>query len=51
MNHSSGLQKWEKDPETSIVIIKGTGGKAFCAGGDIRGKCVINHLSIKDIAF
>ncbi|XP_033877790.3 3-hydroxyisobutyryl-CoA hydrolase, mitochondrial [Acipenser ruthenus] len=30
------LKKWEKDPETSIVIIKGTGGKAFCAGGDIR---------------
>ncbi|RXM97660.1 3-hydroxyisobutyryl-CoA hydrolase, mitochondrial [Acipenser ruthenus] len=29
-------EKWEKDPETSIVIIKGTGGKAFCAGGDIR---------------
>ncbi|RXM37279.1 3-hydroxyisobutyryl-CoA hydrolase, mitochondrial [Acipenser ruthenus] len=32
------LKKWEKDPETSIVIIKGTGGKAFCAGGDIRGE-------------
>ncbi|MBN3288930.1 HIBCH protein, partial [Polyodon spathula] len=30
------LKKWEKDPETSIVLIKGTGGKAFCAGGDIR---------------
>nr|XP_006636689.1 PREDICTED: 3-hydroxyisobutyryl-CoA hydrolase, mitochondrial [Lepisosteus oculatus] len=30
------LKKWEKDPETGIVIIKGVGGKAFCAGGDIR---------------
>ncbi|XP_041857359.1 3-hydroxyisobutyryl-CoA hydrolase, mitochondrial [Melanotaenia boesemani] len=30
------LKKWEKDSETHIVIIKGTGGKAFCAGGDIR---------------
>nr|XP_042698371.1 3-hydroxyisobutyryl-CoA hydrolase, mitochondrial isoform X2 [Chrysemys picta bellii] len=30
------LKTWEKDPETSLIIIKGTGGKAFCAGGDIR---------------
>ncbi|KAM4558668.1 3-hydroxyisobutyryl-CoA hydrolase, mitochondrial [Odontesthes bonariensis] len=30
------LKKWEKDNETDIVIIKGIGGKAFCAGGDIR---------------
>ncbi|XP_065108173.1 3-hydroxyisobutyryl-CoA hydrolase, mitochondrial [Paramisgurnus dabryanus] len=30
------LKKWDKDSETDIVIIKGTGGKAFCAGGDIR---------------
>ncbi|TFK13609.1 disks large-associated protein 3 [Platysternon megacephalum] len=30
------LKTWEKDPETFLIIIKGTGGKAFCAGGDIR---------------
>ncbi|KAJ8255463.1 hypothetical protein COCON_G00193270 [Conger conger] len=30
------LKKWEKDPETDIVIVKGAGEKAFCAGGDIR---------------
>ncbi|KAM4609274.1 3-hydroxyisobutyryl-CoA hydrolase, mitochondrial [Polymixia lowei] len=30
------LKKWEKDDQTDIVIIKGAGGKAFCAGGDIR---------------
>ncbi|KAM9248389.1 3-hydroxyisobutyryl-CoA hydrolase, mitochondrial isoform 2-T3 [Dugong dugon] len=30
------LKKWEQDPETLLIIIKGTGGKAFCAGGDIR---------------
>ncbi|XP_029981287.1 3-hydroxyisobutyryl-CoA hydrolase, mitochondrial [Sphaeramia orbicularis] len=30
------LKKWEQDSETDIVIIKGVGGKAFCAGGDIR---------------
>ncbi|KAL0964018.1 hypothetical protein UPYG_G00316570 [Umbra pygmaea] len=30
------LKKWETDKETAIVIIKGAGEKAFCAGGDIR---------------
>ncbi|KAG7330812.1 hypothetical protein KOW79_004781 [Hemibagrus wyckioides] len=30
------LKKWENDSETDLVIIKGAGGKAFCAGGDIR---------------
>ena len=30
-------QAWENDPHTTMVIIKGAGDKAFCAGGDIRG--------------
>ncbi|XP_067371883.1 3-hydroxyisobutyryl-CoA hydrolase, mitochondrial isoform X3 [Channa argus] len=30
------LKKWEHDSETDIIIIKGAGEKAFCAGGDIR---------------
>ncbi|NXJ44213.1 HIBCH protein, partial [Ciconia maguari] len=30
------IKTWEKDPETFLIIIKGTGGKAFCAGGDIK---------------
>ncbi|XP_028661913.1 3-hydroxyisobutyryl-CoA hydrolase, mitochondrial [Erpetoichthys calabaricus] len=30
------LKKWEEDDQTSIVMIKGVGDKAFCAGGDIR---------------
>ncbi|XP_054133981.1 3-hydroxyisobutyryl-CoA hydrolase, mitochondrial [Melozone crissalis] len=30
------VKTWEQDPETFLIIIKGTGGKAFCAGGDIR---------------
>ncbi|MCI4378818.1 hypothetical protein PGIGA_G00219980 [Pangasianodon gigas] len=30
------LKKWENDSETDLVLIKGAGGKAFCAGGDIR---------------
>ncbi|NXS83277.1 HIBCH protein, partial [Erpornis zantholeuca] len=30
------IKTWEQDPETFLIIIKGAGGKAFCAGGDIR---------------
>ncbi|CAH6791610.1 Hibch [Phodopus roborovskii] len=30
------LKKWEQDSETFLIIIKGAGGKAFCAGGDIK---------------
>jgi enoyl-CoA hydratase/carnithine racemase len=29
------LKKWESD-KLSLVIIEGSGEKAFCAGGDIR---------------
>lgn len=29
------LKEWEENPETSVIIIKGSGEKAFCAGGDI----------------
>ncbi|XP_073504046.1 3-hydroxyisobutyryl-CoA hydrolase, mitochondrial isoform X2 [Phyllobates terribilis] len=29
------IKVWEEDPETFLVIMKGAGGKAFCAGGDI----------------
>ncbi|XP_002736257.1 3-hydroxyisobutyryl-CoA hydrolase, mitochondrial-like [Saccoglossus kowalevskii] len=30
------LKEWESDGSTSLVIIKATGDKAFCAGGDIK---------------
>ncbi|XP_033842778.1 3-hydroxyisobutyryl-CoA hydrolase, mitochondrial [Periophthalmus magnuspinnatus] len=30
------LKKWEAESDTDLVIIKAVGGKAFCAGGDIR---------------
>lgn len=30
------LQKWNTDPGVSLVLIKGTGDRAFCAGGDVR---------------
>lgn len=31
------LKAWEKDHSVKLIIIKGAGGKAFCAGGDIKG--------------
>ncbi|WP_434052484.1 MAG: enoyl-CoA hydratase/isomerase family protein [Roseibium sp.] len=30
------LQTWADDPDVRHVVIRGAGGKAFCAGGDIR---------------
>ncbi|XP_026552686.1 3-hydroxyisobutyryl-CoA hydrolase, mitochondrial isoform X4 [Pseudonaja textilis] len=30
------LKKWEQDPETYLILIKGAGEKVFCAGGDIK---------------
>ena len=33
---SPRLHEWADDPAVKAVLIKGTGDKAFCAGGDIR---------------
>lgn len=30
------LKTWEQDEEVKVVLVKGAGEKAFCAGGDIR---------------
>lgn len=38
------VQEWENDSGTYLVIIKGAGDKAFCAGGDVRG-IKINHMA------
>jgi enoyl-CoA hydratase len=32
----AALTRWERDPAIRAVAIRGAGGKAFCAGGDIR---------------
>eukprot|EP00118_Oscarella_pearsei_P005529 m.25485 g.25485 ORF g.25485 m.25485 type:complete len:326 (+) comp28817_c0_seq2:304-1281(+) len=41
------LNLWEADENVGIVLIKGTGDKAFCAGGDVRavadGKKIHNN--------
>lgn len=31
-----GLDRWSADPSIKIVVFRGAGGKAFCAGGDIK---------------
>lgn len=33
---TQALQAWADAPEVVAVVVAGTGGKAFCAGGDIR---------------
>lgn len=33
---AGALDAWERDPAVALVIIDGAGGKAFCAGGDVR---------------
>lgn len=30
------LQVWEKDENVTRIVVRGAGGRAFCAGGDIR---------------
>uniref|UniRef100_A0A8C5GJW8 3-hydroxyisobutyryl-CoA hydrolase n=1 Tax=Gouania willdenowi TaxID=441366 RepID=A0A8C5GJW8_GOUWI len=45
------LKKWDGDSETDMVIIKGTGGKAFCAGGDIRADTGKAGSSLSEIFF
>ena len=34
MHHQ--LKVWETDPNVYAVLVRGAGGKAFCAGGDLR---------------
>ena len=33
---ATALDLWEKDARVTRVVIRGAGGRAFCAGGDIR---------------
>ena len=50
-------QQWESDPSTTMIIMKGAGDKAFCAGGDVKsitdaakaGNYEAGQLMISDI--
>jgi enoyl-CoA hydratase/carnithine racemase len=33
----AALDAWRDDPAVRLVVLEGAGGKAFCAGGDVRG--------------
>ena len=33
---AGALDAWERDPSIARVVISGAGGRAFCAGGDVR---------------
>jgi enoyl-CoA hydratase/carnithine racemase len=30
------IGQWRNNPEVRLVVLEGAGGKAFCAGGDVR---------------
>lgn len=53
---SRQLEAWAQDPKIALVILKGAGDKAFCAGGDLhslhhsmkensKGKPIDNHYA------
>ncbi len=37
------VQEWEKSQMANVVIIKGAGEKAFCAGGDVAALAQLNR--------
>ena len=45
------LSAWAVDPSIHAVIIKSAPGKAFCAGGDIRGLYALKEDKEKQLAF
>ncbi|KPW60742.1 Enoly-CoA hydratase/isomerase family protein [Pseudomonas caricapapayae] len=42
------LDRWADDPSVHAVVLRGAGGKAFCAGGDIRS-LYESHQSGQDL--
>jgi len=44
---SHQLDQWAQDPSIAIVILKGTGEKAFCAGGDLH---TLHHSMTENVS-
>jgi enoyl-CoA hydratase len=44
----AGLERWKNDASVESVIISGAGGKAFCAGGDIKQTWANRHEVAKN---
>lgn len=34
------LKAWERDPNVSIIVLRGAGAKSFCSGGDVKTVCL-----------
>ena len=45
------LVKWQDDANIGAVVISGKGGKAFCAGGDVKGLIIKSKEFGLEIAF
>jgi enoyl-CoA hydratase len=37
--YAARLEEWAADPGVAAVVLRGAGGRAFCAGGDVRSVC------------
>ncbi|MFM7608559.1 MAG: enoyl-CoA hydratase/isomerase family protein, partial [Alphaproteobacteria bacterium] len=33
---AAAIRDWHHDPAVKLVLLEGAGGRAFCAGGDVR---------------
>lgn len=42
------LESWAREPEVRAVVIRGAGGRAFCAGGDVRAVATSSGLPVPE---
>ncbi|NOY44021.1 MAG: enoyl-CoA hydratase/isomerase family protein [Deltaproteobacteria bacterium] len=43
---TAALRGWGADPAVGLVVIEGKGGRAFCAGGDVRAVCRLRDAGL-----
>ncbi|WP_025324142.1 enoyl-CoA hydratase/isomerase family protein [Deferrisoma camini] len=43
---TAALRGWEADPAVGLVVTEGEGGRAFCAGGDVRAVCRLREAGL-----